>query len=123
MSKIAVFSLGGLGGLLPVLTGVLAVDLASVIDHANLLTLGNYLGYLIRVAVLIILGGTVALLNVEVRQPLTLVQLGIAAPALITAYINGAAITPPNTEHPQAKIPAIFVSPAKADEAASRPSI
>jgi hypothetical protein len=126
MSKMAVFSLGGLGGLLPVLTSVLAVDLASVIDNAHLLTVGNYAGYVIRVAILVVLGGTVALLNVEVRQPLTLVQLGIAAPALITAYINGAGITgitPPNTQHPQSKISAIFVSPAKADEPASHPSI
>src|SRR5262249_25056414 len=125
MSKMGVFSLGGLGGLLPGLTSLLAVDLASVIDHLDLLTVGNLVGYAIRVVILIILGGTMALLNVGVQQPLTLVQLGIAAPALITAYINGAALTPPNiqSQHAQATISVIFVSPAKADEAASHQSI
>jgi hypothetical protein len=121
MSKRTAFFLGGLGGLLPVLASVLAVDLAPIIDHPGSLTLGNYLGYAIRVVVLIILGGTMALLNDEVRQPLTLVQLGIAAPALITAYINGAALAP-NTKNPTVtKSMTLFITPAQADEVASKP--
>jgi hypothetical protein len=89
LSKVSVFGLGALGGLLPILVSLLAVDLATVIsDHS--LTLGNLIGYGIRVCILLFLGGVVAVLNSDVRQPLSLVQLGIAAPALISAYINGA---------------------------------
>jgi hypothetical protein len=119
MSKVTIFCLGGLGGLLPILATLVTVDLAPVIDHANALTLGNYLGYGIRVVALVVLGGIMALLNGEVRQPLTLVQLGIAAPALITAYING---TSPSLA-PQRSALTGIVTIAKADEAPARPPI
>jgi hypothetical protein len=97
MSRTSAFLLGALGGLLPILVSVLTVDLAAIIDHHNALTLGNYLGYSIRVMVLLVLGGTVAVLNSEVRQPFSLVQLGIAAPALVTSFING---VPPSNASP-----------------------
>ena len=95
MSRLAAFSLGALGGLLPILVSLLTVDLAPIIDDHSALTLGNYLGYGIRVIVLVVLGGTVALLNGEVTQPFSIVQLGIAAPALVTSFINGASPAAP----------------------------
>ena len=115
MSGKAIFSLGALGGLLPILASWLAIDLAPIIDHPGSLTLGICLGYTIRVVVLIVLGGTMALLNDEVRQPLTLVQLGIAAPALITAYINGTAVAPP-AKPPNVATIMQWVTPANAAE-------
>jgi hypothetical protein len=95
LSKSAIFGLGALGGGLPILVSLLAVDLPTVFsDHS--LTAGNLLGYAIRVGILVFLGGVVAMLNSDVKQPLSLVQLGIAAPALVSAYINGA--PPPKAE-------------------------
>jgi hypothetical protein len=89
LSRAAIFGLGALGGGLPILVSLLAVDLPTVFsDHS--LTAGNLLGYAIRVGILVFLGGVVAMLNSDVKQPLSLVQLGIAAPALVSAYINGA---------------------------------
>ena len=116
------FLFGALGGLLPILASLLTVDVAPIIDHAGSLTIGNYVGYVIRVGILLFLGGVIALLNSDVRQPLTLVQLGISAPALVTAYINS---VPPN----QLKIPKdvnasiSFIAPANADEAVARPQV
>jgi hypothetical protein len=71
------------------------VNLAPIIDNLNNLTLGIYAGYGIKIAGLIVIGGIMALLNREVQQPLTLVQIGIAAPALITSYINATGIQGP----------------------------
>jgi len=112
MSKTSVFLLGALGGLLPILVSLVTVDLAPIIDHASSLTLGNYVGYAIRVVVLLILGGTIAALNKDVQQPLTLVQLGIAAPALVTSYINGAS---PATEQRAAQDLFPMIAIARAD--------
>src|SRR5712671_3569310 len=59
-----------------------------------------------------------AALNREVKQPLALVQLGIAAPALVTAYING--------ENPSSVARTAYenlsvISSAKAEETTSKP--
>jgi hypothetical protein len=78
MSRIQMFGLGALGGLLPVLVSMVTVDLAPIIDHLNNFTPGIYIGYGIRVVGLLILGGTVAVLNSGVKDPFSLVQLGIA---------------------------------------------
>ncbi|TPN44451.1 hypothetical protein FJ981_28050 [Mesorhizobium sp. B1-1-4] len=94
MSKISMFALGALGGILPILVSLLTVDFSPFIDGPSTLTTGNYVGYAVRIIVLIILGGIIASLNSEVRSPITLVQLGIAAPALITSYINGSSVKP-----------------------------
>jgi hypothetical protein len=120
MSRTEMFLLGALGGLLPILVSLLTVDLAPIIDHYSALTPGNYIGYGIRVLVLLILGGTMALLNSEVKQPFSLVQLGIAAPALVTSFINGApAAAKPQVDHAFFAI----ISTASAQDQISQPRI
>jgi hypothetical protein len=103
------FAIGGLGGLLPMIVSLLSFDLASVIDNLDTFTTGIYIGYLIKLIALIALGGIVAALNSDSATPWTLVQLGIAAPALITAYINGAGVSGPTNKagQPSSSIPVI----------------
>jgi hypothetical protein len=115
MSRTEAFLLGGFGGLLPILVSALSVDLSPIIDHPDILTIGNYVGYAIRVVVLIVLGGAMALLNSEVRQPLAIVQLGIAAPALVTSVINAAPAKPLPVQHAYMS----FISVANAQESRS----
>jgi hypothetical protein len=103
------------GGFLPILASLVTVDLAPIIDNASELTVGNYCGYAIRVVGLLLLGGVVAILNSDVRQPLALVQLGIAAPALVTAYINS---KPPLPQSPRASFS--IISSAHASDAEPR---
>lgn len=114
MTKLTSFALGSLGGLLPILASLVTIDLAPLFDQGSLLTMGNCVGYGIRVCALLVLGGTMAALNAEVTQPLALVQLGIAAPALITSYINAAPLPPPK-KAPTASL--TLISPAQAGEA------
>lgn len=97
MPRWKVFALGALGGSLPILVSLASADLATFFDHISTLTTGNILGYCLKSFVLILLGGTLAALNSEVTQPMSLVQLGIAAPALIASAING---VPPSASKP-----------------------
>ena len=89
------FWIGGAGAMLPLLVTLLAVDLAPLIDNATHLTFGTYVGAAIRYIVLFTLGGVVAALNSDEVQPIKLVQLGIAAPALVSTYVNAQVPKPP----------------------------
>jgi len=91
MTRKEVFFFGAVGGVLPILVTIISVDLSPIIDNPDSLTLGNYIGFGLRVVALIIAGGVVALMNCNVKTPLTpitLVQLGVTAPALLTSFIN-----------------------------------
>ena len=91
MTRKEVFFFGAVGGVLPILVTIISVDLSPIIDHPESLTLGNYIGFGLRVVALIVAGGVVALMNCNVKTPLTpvtLVQLGVTAPALLTSFIN-----------------------------------
>jgi hypothetical protein len=61
----------------------------------------------------------VALLN-DVERPLTLVQLGIAAPALITSYINGSTISAKPLVRPTALA---IISDAHASDLSGMPNL
>jgi len=91
------FWIGGGGALLPMLVTLLALDLASLIDHAGEFSMGTYVGAAIRYVILFVLGGIVAALNSDEVQPIKLVQLGIAAPALVASYVNA---QPPKSDVP-----------------------
>jgi hypothetical protein len=77
--------IGGLGALTPIIMNLLVVDFHLLKD----LTLFTVLGYLVRVIVLFYLGGLVAYLHKSEESPVKLFELGIVAPALITALLNG----------------------------------
>ena len=71
MTRWARFGIGGLGGLLPVLASLLAVDLtavAAIVDHQDTVSLGLCVGYTLRVLVLFTLGGVMAMLNSEIQK-------------------------------------------------------
>ena len=118
MSRWKVFALGALGGSLPILVSLASADLAAFFDHFSTLTTGNILGYCLKSIVLIVLGGTLAALNSEVTQPMSLVQLGIAAPALITSAING---SPAVASRPILSLHVI--EQAYADQGSTRPFV
>jgi hypothetical protein len=113
------FWIGGGGALLPLLVTLLALDLVSIIDNYDKYSIGTYVGTALRYAVLFVLGGIVAALNYDEKKPIRLVQLGIAAPALVASYVN--AQTPPSPPHRDTAVPAVvrvgdfaFVSSAHA---------
>jgi hypothetical protein len=88
MTSFRRFWIGGGGALLPLLVTVLGVDLSGTIDHLGDYTAGIYVGVFIRYLAMFIAGGIIAALNSDEVRPIKLVQLGIAAPALIATYVN-----------------------------------
>ena len=84
------FWIGGGGALLPLLVTLLAVDISQIVDSRTSITLGVYIGAILRYLVLFILGGIVAWLNSDEDKPFKLVQLGIGAPAILSSLINAA---------------------------------
>jgi len=89
------FAIGGAGALLPILATLLALDIPSIIDHMHSYTVGIYVGTALRYVLLFVLGGVVAALNADESKPIKLVQIGIAAPALVAAYANAQSSPPP----------------------------
>jgi hypothetical protein len=123
MSRISRFGLGGLGGLLPILATLVAVDLSSIatlIDQ-NQITVGLCVGYAIRVLGLFALGGIMAAINSEVTAPIALVQIGIAAPALVTSYMAGVEIT--GSKPPLRSLSSMIISTVQAEQYAPNRSV
>jgi hypothetical protein len=116
MSTFQRFAIGGVGGLLPIIVSLVSFNTASVIDHLDLLTPGIYIGYFIKVIALFALGGIVAAFS-DTTRPWDLLVLGIAAPALITAYINGAGVSGPTNNVRQETSSIAVISSAYAAEA------
>jgi hypothetical protein len=77
--------IGGTGALMPSVLNLLVVDFANVFSAFDPWTA---VGYCVRVIVLFALGGLVAYLHKEERNVVKVFELGIVAPALITAMIN-----------------------------------
>lgn len=104
------FFIGASGALLPLLVTLIAFDAAPLIDHPENLTLGICLGAFIRYVALFVLGGVVAALNSRETRPITLVQLGISAPALVSSFVNAQAV---NATRPIFPPPPVVTAPAQ----------
>lgn len=83
--------IGGVGALTPIVLNLVVVDLKTTLTDITVLVL---LGYLLRVIVLFYLGGLVAYFHKGEKSALKLFELGIVAPALITALMNGTTNVP-----------------------------
>ncbi len=95
--------IGGLGALTPNLLNLATLDSSVVLN----VTLIVFTFYIAKVCVLFVIGSLFAYFHSEERSPLKVFELGIVAPALITAAINGgiANQAPPsgdNGSHPAA---------------------
>lgn len=86
MKTINKIMLGGFGALTPILLNLLAVDLRQPLQDLTVLV---FFGYVIKILILFSIGGVVAFLHQEEINPARLFELGIIAPALITAMVNG----------------------------------
>jgi len=84
--------IGGLGALTPVIMNLVAVDLEALLVKLTLLAL---IGYILRGLVLFFLGGVMAYLHKDENNRLKIFELGIVAPALITALINAGNVQVP----------------------------
>ena len=79
-------ALGAVGAVTPLALNLLVVDQLALGN----LTILAFIGYAIRVAVLVGLGSLVVYLNNDEDNRTRIFQLGLAAPALVTALLNGA---------------------------------
>lgn len=92
MSNKERFLLGGAGGIAPVVVGLIVVDLQILLVN---LTIVAVIAYMIRVTALFLLGGFMAWIHKKESEPWKLVQLGIAAPAVAVAILNGSNVPVP----------------------------
>lgn len=104
------FLVAGLGGVAPVLVSLIVVDLQTLLLNVTPILV---ICYLIKTLALFAVGGLVGWLHKNERELFKLFQLGIAAPALITAGINGDRISLPDA-HPVAHNPAYISFVAEA---------
>jgi len=122
MSNWTRFLIAGTGAIIPLLLNLTVIDLRTILLGVTSLVL---ISYVIRQVALFAIGGMVGVLNNE-QDPFKLFQIGIAAPALITALLNGSQVRLPqaNTQASPSKTAESrhmgwdLVSPAYAQEAA-----
>ncbi len=108
--------IGGLGALTPIILNLMVVDLEVLLVNVTFFAV---LGYVLRVVVLFYLGGLIAFLHKDETSPVKIFELGIVAPALITAMLNAGQIDVPKTGTEATSTPAIslfFISAAYAQD-------
>ncbi len=113
--------IGGLGALTPVIMNLLIVDLNVLLVKLTSLA---FIGYVIRVIILFYLGGLVAFLHKDENSPIKIFELGIVAPALITAMLNAGHVpilkAPTQTAEMSATsvffIPSVYALPPQEEE-------
>lgn len=86
MSKIERLLIGAMGALSPVIATLITNDFIEVLQYAEPY---ETLGYCIRVLVLALVGMFVVYLYEDETNKMKVFQLGMAAPALFMATING----------------------------------
>jgi len=85
------FLLGGAGAVLPVMISVVTLDIATYVSGG--FSWSQIIGITIRYSLLFLVGGFVAYLHDDEDKPFKLVEIGVAAPALITSLVAGNAVT------------------------------
>jgi len=88
VTKLQAFGYGCCGGLAVVVVELLTVDLFNVFPNATILVI---VSYLIRVLLMVLLGGFTAMLS-KPKTPADAVVRGIVAPLLLALVISGAAL-------------------------------
>jgi hypothetical protein len=105
---------------MPILVSLLAVDIGGMLDDKSNFTYGNIVGFLIRYAILFLIGGFIAYLHEDEQTPFKLFEIGIAAPALISSLITAQAVNIPSQasieQQTQNSIISLFISSANATE-------
>lgn len=99
--------IGGVGALTPITLNLLVVDLQTTFAS---ITAVIVIGYLIRVGILFCIGGGMAYFHKDERSALKLFEIGIVAPALITALMNGTTNVKDATLRASAEAPAASAS-------------
>lgn len=85
------FLLGGAGAILPVTISVVTLDIATYLSTG--FSWSQIIGITIRYSLLFLVGGFVTYLHDDEDKPFKLVEIGVAAPALITSLVAGSAAT------------------------------
>lgn len=128
MAALTRFLWGGMGALTPIVLTLVMVDVDTLrryLEHTsdNGIPLFWLAGYSLRVIVLFLLGGMWAALHRSERDPKTLFQLGVVAPAMLTGMINAHNLQTtqqgPDTER-EAAITLSILSSAQAAEKTGR---
>jgi hypothetical protein len=126
MSTLGRFFCGALGGLLPVLVALHTLDmptLKAVIAHDNDAT-WIAIGYSIQVIGLVSVGGILAAMNTDIGKPLPLLQIGVAAPAIISSYATAASVANKDTAAaPLSTLSEYFIGAANARERTEKPQL
>jgi hypothetical protein len=86
MTVVQKMILGAVGAVTPLALNLLVVDQLTLVN----LTFLACVGYAIRLLVLVGLGSLIVYLNIDEENRMRIFQLGVAAPALVTALLNGA---------------------------------
>lgn len=88
------FLFGGIGALLPVMVSILTLDINAYLLNPDALV-AAIPGIIIRYSILFFIGGFITYLHSDEDKPFKLVELGIAAPALISSLVASHAVSSP----------------------------
>ena len=81
------FIIGGAAALMPILVGLLYIDIDIFLSDESRYSKGHFIGMGIRYSILFLIGGFIAWLHEDEHKPFKLFEIGMAAPALITSII------------------------------------